>query len=108
MSSALNSYEPSCTHTRVLAEVKEGPYERVCKKVRTSVRARRFVRACVQEGPYERVCMKARTSLLLESQGSLVIPLIIIVQALHALGDPRLRLKARGCNPDARFSYLLR
>ncbi len=33
---------------------------------------------------------------------------IIIVQALHALGDPRLRLKARGCNPDARFWYLLR
>ena len=45
----------------MLAEVKEGSYEcvckkvrtSVCKKVRTSVCARRFVRACVQEGSYE-------------------------------------------------------
>ncbi len=50
----------------VLAEVKEGSYKRVCKKVRTSACARRFVRACVQEGSYGRVCKKVRTSLVLK------------------------------------------
>ena len=37
----------------MLAELKEGSCERVCKKVGTSVRARRFVQACVQEGSYK-------------------------------------------------------
>ena len=50
----------------VLAEVKEGSYERACKKVRTSACARRFVQARVQEGSYERVCKKVRTSSVLK------------------------------------------
>ena len=36
-----------------------------------------------------------------------MVSLIIIVQALHENSCARLRLKARGCNPGARFSCLL-